>query len=283
MIDYSDRDARERRLDILLASVPRIIDKAIAKHVTEHRDGKGRGRQLAAVVTMFSGGNDSTVLAHLMRERTDYFAHGNTGIGVELTRDFVRKTCADWGVPLIERMPAPGRTYDEWVAEHGFPGPGKHGNVFQRIKGSPFEQVNKLLVPNPYRERVVFVGGRRFTESERRKGRKIPVAERKKSVVWVSPLRGWTAMDLNTYRQRFPDCPRNEVSEHLGMSGECLCGAFAAPGELDVLRAYPPAAGAVGQIDRLAEVARANGVPEQRCVWGWGATRNRACRDGCNL
>ena len=282
MIDYTDRAARERRLDALLAAVPRIIDTAVRKCITEHRDGKGRNRQLAAVVTLFSGGDDSTVLAHIMRERTDYYGHANTEIGIEQTREFVRETCRTWGVPLLERTPKPGRRYEDYVLQEGFPGPGRHGHIYARIKGSPLEQINAELVSNPYRHRVLFVAGRRFTESARREQRRIPAWERRKSIAWVSPLRGWTQLDLNTYRMRHPELPRNPVSVALGMSGECLCGAFAAPGERELLESYPPAAATLRQIEDLAVKARAAGVRPDRCVWGRAALP-RPCLEGCNL
>jgi 3'-phosphoadenosine 5'-phosphosulfate sulfotransferase (PAPS reductase)/FAD synthetase len=275
--DWSDQAAVDRRLDRLVAAVPKIIDLAIRREITECPDGKGRVRELAGIVTMFSGGKDSTVLAHIMRERTDYYGHANTGIGIEATREFVRKTSAAWGVPLLERSPRPGRRYEDYVRKQGFPGPGRHGHIFARIKGDPFEQIAKELCPNPWRKRVLFVAGRRFTESARREHRKIPVWEHKKSAAWVSPMRGWTALDLNAYRRRFPDMPRNHVSDDLGMSGECLCGAFAQPDELSMLRIYPPAKQVVAEIDRLTELA-----PVGRCVWGKKPT-NRPCSEGCNL
>lgn len=287
MIDYTDWDARNRRLDHLLGAVPKIINTAIEKHIID--DGNwDAGRELAAVVTLFSGGNDSIVLSDIMQRLglTDYFGHANTGIGIEGTREFVRKTCAEWGIPLLERAPKPGRTYEEDVMTHGFPGPGRHGEIFNRIKGSGLEQINAELVGNPYRNRVLYVAGRRFQESQRRKARKIPVWERStsiKSMVWVSPLRGWTKLDLNTYRTRFPDCPRNPIADDLGMSGECECGAYATEGELDTLRNYPPAADVVRQIEELQEKVIAAGVvPARRCVWGWGASRD-LCNQGCNL
>lgn len=275
-------ETEEERIERLVASVPKIIDMAIRKHVTEFVDGRGQGRTLAGIVTMFSGGKDSTVLAHIMRGRTDCYGHANTGIGIPATRRFVRDTCREWGVPLLERSPKPDRTYEAWVSRNGFPGPGAHGKIYNRIKGSAFEQINAEMCPEPWRQRVLFVAGRRFTESARREQRKIPVWEQRKSVVWVSPLRGWTNRDLIVYRRMHPDVPRNPVAEEIDMSGECLCGAFARPGELDLLAVYPPAAEPVAEIARLAELAQANGVPESRCRWGWGA-RDRACIEGCNL
>lgn len=279
MIDPTDWAARERRLDRLIAAVPKMLDHVTRRYITDFRDGRGRPRVLAGTITMFSGGNDSTVLAHLMRPYTNYYGHANTGIGIEATRQFVRDTAASWGIPLIERSPKQGRTYAEYVSEHGFPGPGRHGKVYARIKGSPFEQINAELCPNPYKQRAIFVAGRRFTESARREQRRIPVWEHRKSVVWLSPMRGWTALDLNTYRRRFPDCPTNQVAAELGMSGECLCGAFARPDELAGLRCYPPAVEAVKEIDRLAAVAEGRGVPN---VWGRRPV-DRPCGEGCNL
>jgi 3'-phosphoadenosine 5'-phosphosulfate sulfotransferase (PAPS reductase)/FAD synthetase len=281
-IDYSDPIAARRRLDSLIASVPRIIDMAIRKMITENRDGKGRTRELAGIVTMFSGGKDSQVLAHLMRKRTDFYGHANTGIGIEDTRDYVRLVAKMWGVPLIERSPRPGRTYESYVLEHGFPGPGRHGHIFNRIKGDCFRQIKDAVIEWPYRQRVLFVAGRRLTESARRERRKIPVWERDRSIAWVSPLRGWTNLDLVAYRLRFPDIPRNHVADEIDMSGECLCGAFAQPGELALLRSYPPASDVVRQIDDLAWRALIAGVPAGKCRWG-RRPDSRPCIEGCNL
>lgn len=49
----------------------------------------------------------------------------------------------------------------------------------------------------------------------------------------------------------------------LGMSGECFCGAFARPNELDMIRRVCP--DVAEKIDRLAVIAREAGKP---CVWG---------------
>jgi 3'-phosphoadenosine 5'-phosphosulfate sulfotransferase (PAPS reductase)/FAD synthetase len=271
-----DRAARDARLDLLIDQAHDLLERAIREQITDHRDGKHRGRRHVATAVLFSGGNDSTVLAHLFREHATHAIHANTGIGVEATRQFVRDTCAAWGLPLIEKHPPPGSTYRELVLADGFPGPAKHWKMYQRLKERALHGAKNELVRRPQSERMIFLAGRRLSESARRTARDIPEVERCKSIVWVSPLRNWTALDLNTYRMRFPDCPRNEVADMLHMSGECLCGAFASPGELDELSYWPIAADAVAGIRALEADAIAAGIPEPRCHWGWGANRDRS-------
>jgi hypothetical protein len=113
---------------------------------------------------------------------------------------------------------------------------------------------------------VLFLAGRRREESSRR--RNIPISDRVGAAVYLSPLATWTKMDLNTYRSMFPDVPRNPVSAVLHMSGECLCGAFAHPGELDEIREWFPDTAA--EIDALEEEVRAAGFTSPKCVWGHG-------------
>ena len=294
-LDPSDLAGRHARLDTLIAEAHALLDRAIREEIVEHRDGNNRGREHVATAVLFSGGNDSTVLAHLFRDVATHAIHANTGIGVEATRQFVRNACAGWGLPLIEKHPPVGGTYRDIVLAQGFPGPAHHWKMYTRLKERALEQAKNDLVSDPYRQRVVFLAGRRRSESSRRQN--IPEVERRKSVVWVSPLRGWTSLDLNTYRMRFPDCPRNEVADQLHMSGECLCGAFAGDGELDMLRMWPCASDAVATIEALdmlrmwpcasdavatiealeAEV-RDVGIPEPLCRWGWGGSRSPEVR-----
>lgn len=255
------REDRERRVHLLIEDSNRIMREAIAEHFQTHR--------VAATCVLYSGGNDSTTLAHLaLREWTiDYAVHVNTGIGIEETRQFVRDTCADWGLPLIEEHPPAGSTYREIVLDQGFPGPGHHWKMYQRLKERGLRQARRKLVKHPSKERVIFLAGRRREESKRRQG--IPEHERQGSTVWISPLANWHKLDLIMYRSMW-DVPRNLVSDTLHMSGECLCGAFAHEGELDEIAFWFPAA--AEDIRRLeAEVAAQGTIPEKRCKWGWGA------------
>jgi 3'-phosphoadenosine 5'-phosphosulfate sulfotransferase (PAPS reductase)/FAD synthetase len=275
---------REARLNDLVVEAHEVVDRAIREEVQEHKDGRGRNRTLAAVVILFSGGNDSTVLAHLMRHRATHVAHANTGIGIEETRVFVRNTCAAWNLPLLEYVPPAGSQFEDLILERrdngeveGFPGPARHWKMYQRLKLRAVEQVQRTLLTNPYQQRLLLLAGRRLSESARRTSREIPAIERKTSAVWVSPLRNWSAVDMNTYRLVNEDCPRNRVADLLHMSGECLCGAFAKKGELDEIACWFPEVAA--HIETLASRVRAAGAPAERCQWGWGAYRDERKRE----
>lgn len=253
---------RAMRVRNLTTQAHAILDLALAEHL--------EGRQLHATCLLYSGGNDSTVLTHMFRDRADYALHADTGIGIAQTRQFVNDTCADWELPLLVRA-SPGQTYRELVIERGFPGPGMHWKMYQRLKERALDAMRaELLAPVSTRtHRLLWIAGRRRDESRRRAD--VPLHERDGSVVWASPLAMWTKLDLNTYRQLHPGVPQNPVSAMLHMSGECLCGAFAHPGELDEIGAFFPEVRE--HIEALQDEVRAAGHPEPLCRWGHGEGR----------
>lgn len=259
----SERVEAERRIRVnnKITEAYDIVTEAIDEHIV------GPGKRLAGECVLFSGGNDSTVLAHLFRRDADYAVHINTGIGIEATREFVRDTCKLWDLPLIEEH---GDSYRDLVIERGFPGPAQHFKMYQRLKERGLRKVRKRLVEHSFRERVLFIAGRRRQESERRKD--VPASEREGSIVWASPLVNWSTQDMADYRKVYPQVPYNPVSQELHMSGECLCGAFAKAGELDEIAFWRPET-AVYIRSLEAEVRAAGNAPEQQCQWGWGAYR----------
>jgi 3'-phosphoadenosine 5'-phosphosulfate sulfotransferase (PAPS reductase)/FAD synthetase len=263
---------RRIRVQSLMAQSRDYLSAAIDQHIARE------GRMVAAIVVLFSGGNDSTTLAHLFRREADYAAHANTTVGIEETRDFVRNTCEEWGLPLIERKPPrESDHYRALVLDQGFPGPAMHFKMFQRLKERALMQVRSELVSNPRKERVVFIAGRRRTESQRRAH--VPISERRGSVVWVSPLVNWTKLDLNTYRLMAGDVPRNQASDLIHMSGECLCGAFAAPGErAEIDQWFPLALEEIRELEAL--IADRDDIPDHRKTWGWGADPAKKALDG---
>lgn len=251
---------RETRVINLVEQAHQIVDKAWELHAG--------GRMRAAWCALFSGGNDSTVLAHMMRHRVDYAVHANTTIGIEQTRQFVRDTCKQWGLELLERT-APV-SYRELVLERGFPGPAMHFKMYQRLKERALDEVRRELISDRRKQRVLFIAGRRRAESKRRQN--VPFYEKDGSAIWASPLAMWTKLDMNTYRLMHRDTaspvPVNEVSDKLHMSGECLCGSFAHRNELEELRMWYPDVAA--EIDQLERDVTAAGHKPPFNTWGHG-------------
>lgn len=263
---------RRQHIDAKVNEAYAIVAEAIEEHVTEP------GKRLAGEVLLFSGGDDSTVLAHIFRNDVDYLAHINTGIGIEETRQFVRDTAQSWDVPLIEEH---GNSYEELVIRYGFPGPSQHFRMYNNLKERGLRKVRRRLVTHGRRERVLFIAGMRRDESKRR-GRNVERHHREGSTVWVSPLIEWSKQDLNDYRTLHPSCPRNPVAAELHMSGECLCGSFAKPGELDEIEFWRPKTAAY--IRSLEDkVLTAGNVPPEKAKWGWGAYRRVTPKDTAKL
>src|SRR3712207_9450808 len=53
------------------------------------------------------------------------------------TREFVRRSCAAWALPLLEFTPPRQMDhYENLVLDQGFPGPGHHFKMYQRLKRS---------------------------------------------------------------------------------------------------------------------------------------------------
>jgi 3'-phosphoadenosine 5'-phosphosulfate sulfotransferase (PAPS reductase)/FAD synthetase len=259
---------RQARVEWLTDQAHAILNEAEATYAD--------GRDVVARCILFSGGNDSTTLAHLMRARATHAVHANTTVGIEATRQFVRDTCAAWGLQLIEKLPPDdyralilGQITSkdgELVWAGGFPGPGAHWICYQRLKERCLDAArHDLGIANSRTKCAVYIAGRRRQESDRRED--IPLHEPDGTVIWASPIANWTKLDLNTYRTMH-NVPSNPVADLLHMSGECLCGAFAKPGELDFIRMFYP--DDVARIDALAAEVRAAGFTAPLDTWGHG-------------
>jgi len=218
------------------------------------------------VFLLVSGGNDSMTLAHVLKDRPEVSAivHVDTGIKVNAVEPFVREKAEAWGIPLlvyraVENTKADGtpdpKIYEELVAKHGFPGPYSHQFMYSNLKE---RQIARLMRDhNEDKRDVVLISGVRKGESARRE-RNVKRVQRKGRQVWVAPLMNWSDEDMVVYRKAM-NVPESPVAAKLGMSGECLCGAFAKPGQLALLEEhYPDAAAEIKRIEAKAY-----------CPWGW--------------
>jgi 3'-phosphoadenosine 5'-phosphosulfate sulfotransferase (PAPS reductase)/FAD synthetase len=226
--------------------------------------------QPSKVFGMLSGGNDSTLVVHLAHQSglLDAAVHINTGIGIPETRQFVGEFCDLYGMKLLEYHAAEGE-YERIVMEYGFPGPAAHGLMYQRLKERPLRQLTKEHKGRRRSGKVMLVTGVRKAESVRRMGTTQEISK-DEARIWVAPAINWTKADIREYRERF-GLPENPVVAALGMSGECKCGAFAHPGELNETCDFSPEF--AERIDLLSLALSEAGTVKKREAyeWGWGA------------
>lgn len=259
----------------------------LPKRVPEEVIAEARsGENVVASYCLFSGGNDSTVVAHRCRDHYDALVHIETGTAVPGVVDFVREF-AGWINKPLHIYSTPADEYRRIVLGSdqpraggkpdigiGFPGPAMHSTCYSRLK----ERQVEALVRHTKRERdagrfdrVLLLTGIRRAESARRRGR--TEITRKGSQIWASPLIDWTTRDMWDYRDaHMKDAPMSDVAALLHRSGECNCGAYAAPGEREELQAlYPEWFDAtIGALEREAAAAGLDSP-----VWGGRPDRRR--------
>ena len=211
--------------------------------------------------SLFSGGSDSVVCLDVTRNHIDHVVHINTGIGIEDTRIFVRNTCKSYDLNLIEELPPSGCSYEEIIMQYGFPGPSQHYLMYNRLKQRALRQVRNRYIKNVKKDIVQFYTGVRYSESSRRK-RTTDDIMKEGSIVWVAPIAHWNNKNMSEYKLK-NNLPINEVSKNLHMSGECLCGAFSKPGELEQIRFFYPEM--AKYIEDLEKKVMDSGI--ERCKW----------------
>ena len=216
------------------------------------------------VFACFSGGNDSQVSTHyaMQNEYAQEVFNINTGIGIPEAREHLYRTVDRFNWPLRVKTP-PELNYEEMVMKFGFPGPGAHTYPYAWLK----ERAVEALIRETKRERsdkLMLVTGVRQLESARRMGYVEPVYK-DGATIWVAPFYSYSRRERDAYMERHM-LIRNPVTEKLGISGECLCGAYAAPGERKKLNRFYP------EFDSYLAVleARAKEAGQPYCEWGNG-------------
>lgn len=243
----------------------------------------------AAWVPLLSGGHDSVCACHIASIHPDApkpfrVLQIDTGIRSAANFDYVERVCAQFGWEL-ERLssPDPKDSYEQFVRDRGFPGPGRHAWVYARLK----ERVIQRVVTERSRGQrpVMLLTGCRRRESVRRMGYAVEVRRgdglydtghlRNPSRLWVAPCLEWMPPDQTAYMDEF-GIPRNPIKDAVGLSGECFCGANArqdateqtARDELALIKQHCP--DVYAEIQRLSAIARECGQPDR---WGEKPTK----------
>lgn len=225
-----------------------ILASAIAEHQPTH------------IFALFSGGHDSLCSTHItMATSPAKVLTLHTGIGIKATRRYSYETAKHFGWPYRVYRPKDGNRYHQMVEQYGFPGKAQHRVSYIRLKERQLERVVREHKVDR-KDRIMFVTGVRKAESRKRMGYVQPV-QRDGATVWVAPILEWETVDKHAYMEA-NNLPRNEVVDLLCMSGECLCGAFGSPAELEEIRLWYP--DDAEKIDVLREKMR------DRWNWSWG-------------
>jgi 3'-phosphoadenosine 5'-phosphosulfate sulfotransferase (PAPS reductase)/FAD synthetase len=216
------------------------------------------------MIPLFSGGHDSLsacFVASKHRRFSGEVFHINTTIGAKATRRFVDEVCAEFGWSL--RVFQSNFSYEDFVKRLGFPSPGAHQWVYNRLKDRCVSTIGKG------KGRIALITGCRIHESTRRMGsvKPLQIGEmsaktgivRRLNRAWTAPCWDWTSEEQREFMQWF-DLPENPIKRSpLAMSGECFCGAFARPNEIALIRQHAP--DVAEEIDRLSAF-------DQRGTWG---------------
>ncbi|WP_158215251.1 phosphoadenosine phosphosulfate reductase domain-containing protein [Candidimonas nitroreducens] len=222
--------------------------------------------QPIAIYVGFSGGNDSRAITHWMMNNVPGCQpfHANTGIGIEATRQYVRDTCQQYGWSLneIRALEDCGQDYDDLCRRFGFPGPDGHRMMYQRLKERcVYQLVKRAKAGHPRNAKVLIATGIRHDESLIRMGYAGREINKVRAQVWINPIYWWPKAQRDEYNAA-SGIPENPVAARLGMSGECGCGAYSHPGELERWRVVDPTFGQ--RIDRLQAEVLARGF-----TWSW--------------
>lgn len=188
------------------------------------------------VYSLFSGGKDSFATAEVLADAglLKGVVMIDTGIAADtwLEDVLVIVNTHDWNYEIV----ATTHRFEWFVARYGFPGPGMHKMVMDYLKGRAIRQWKKAHAGE------ALASGVRQQESQRRRWN-AAFESQWEGVTVYAPILNWTTEEVLTFnRDRNYQKPRTYLT--LGISGDCLCGAFAQTHEPEAIRDYCPLAAA---------------------------------------
>lgn len=206
---------------------------------------------------LYSGGKDSATAAHVLDKRGELagVVALETGISTPDWRAFVTEEAEQQGWDLVfAKTPV---LYRDLVLKYGFPGYDMHRVMFSALKGRAVREFKKA------HPGAVLASGVRRRESGRRK-RNTSIPADWEGLPVVRPILDWSTERVWTYLKD-NGLRRSPAYATLGISGDCLCGAYATPTEKTLIEVfYPPTAKLLRELEvDVFAAGWKNG-------WGWG-------------
>lgn len=239
---------------------------------------------------LFSGGKDSIITTHLAAHLPEFRGVGHvrtdTGPAADRHSDRSVEIADKFGWKLTERSPTD--TLPGIVAQYGFPGPGIHTWMYNRLKERAIRKITSDVRKKGWR--IVYATGIRQAESAARNKIEDSLTVVTGSEWWVNPILSWSDDDVFEY-----------INHHglqvpsIGHSLDCFCGSYATPEEREWLQIEHP--DEYEYILLLEDIARSSrqiqllqvksghrekAFPEQYCRWGHGMNSNDVLRSQCS-
>lgn len=218
------------------------------------------------MLPLFSGGHDSYsacfVAKHHKKFRGNIY-HIDTGIGSLATRKFVDEIGLEeqWNTVVLKSKNKKD-TYESIVSKFGFPSYGLHNLTYNKLKERSVAQITKVRGIVLKGALWILISGARTSESIRRMGNTVPI-QKVGNRLWVAPCHDWSVEEQREFMNYYRLSLNPVKTSILAMSGECFCGAFARPNELEMIKEVVP--DVARKIISLSVLAEANGKP---CKWG---------------
>lgn len=217
-------------------------------------------------VWLFSGGDDSLACGKACLEvlgKIDYAIFCDTGTCIPQTKQFVIDTCEQMGVPLLIGTTTEKDSYENYVQKFGFPGQNhkQHTVMYRMLKSHSLSRCISSIRKKRRGYKIALLTGARFDESTRRMGT-VKKIDARGSDIWINPIQNWSKTDIYHYFKS-REIKRSIVAETIGRSGECNCGVFGNPQELDEINLVSPEF--VEWIRDLEKKVNQNGF-----AWKWG-------------
>ena len=201
-------------------------------------------------------------MAHLLDSRREL--EGclaiDTGVSIDGWLDFVKEETAHQGWLLkIIRTP---ESYEDLVRLYGFPGPKLHRVMWSALK----ERALRIFAKE--HPSAVLASGVRKHESAKR-FRSVKAGGTFAGLQVVQPIADWRTPKVWAYLEAHGG-RRAPAYEHLGISGDCGCGANSTRTERIALpSAAPVFARRIGDLEaELSSIPKHAG--KKRARWGWG-------------
>jgi 3'-phosphoadenosine 5'-phosphosulfate sulfotransferase (PAPS reductase)/FAD synthetase len=227
---------------------------------------------------LFSGGNDSMASTHKAHEDNDidYAVYLDTNSGLGENLEYVKRASESQGWDLA--ILSSPYTLEEFALGSedrqalGFPGPEAHSWAYNMFKRRQLGYLATRVNARP-----TYYSGVRTHESNNRMSNVSGQQTEADRWTWERPIHNWRDERVEQYRDDH-DLPENPVTQKIGRSGDCYCGAFAHRDTemLELEAHYPDHAEWLQELEQ--KVADSRDENDERCYWGFGGLSEKEIR-----